>query len=265
MKVKYYCITFAILLSQNILAQTSVVISNGTGIYIHRGSSFCADTIKVLEGGYYATDDSTGTCEGATIIGDGVISIPVELTSFTATTNGKEVLLNWSTATELNNYGFKVQRSNNNKEFVTIGFVNGNSTTTEQHTYTYADKNLSNGKYYYRLKQMDYDGSYEYSDVVEVEWRAFNTYLLEQNYPNPFNPTTTIGFGVEEKTTVRIVVINAIGEEVAVILKKEMEPGFHQVQFNSHSGEARNLSSGVYFYQLRAGDFVDTKKMLLLK
>ena len=107
---------------------------------------------------------------------------------------------------------------------------------------------------------MDYDGSYEYSEVVEVEWRAFNTYLLEQNYPNPFNPTTTIGFGIQEKTRVKIIVINSIGEEVTVILNKEMESGFHQVEFNGAS-----LSSGVYFYQLRAGEFAETKKMLLLR
>jgi hypothetical protein len=187
-------------------------------------------------------------------------TVPVEITIFKAIANGKRVILNWSTATELNNYGFEIQRSFNKNEFITVGFVKGNGTTSDQHTYSYADKNLSNGKYYYRLKQMDYNGSYEYSDVVEVEWRFFNTYLLEQNYPNPFNPITTIGFGVKEKANVKIVVINSIGEEVAVILNGEMEPGFHQVQFNGV-----NLTSGVYFYQLKAGSFIETKKMILIK
>ncbi|MCW8813406.1 MAG: T9SS type A sorting domain-containing protein, partial [Chlorobium sp.] len=188
------------------------------------------------------------------------LSVPVEFTSFTAISNGKEVTLNWSTATELNNLGFEIQRSTEGKEFFTVGFVNGHGTTTEQHIYSYADRNLDNGTYNYRLKQVDYDGSYEYSDVIEVEWRAFNSYLLEQNYPNPFNPTTTIGFGLQNKSDVKITILNAIGEEVAVLLNEEREAGFHQVEFNAVS-----LPSGAYFYQLRAGEFIQTKKMILLK
>jgi hypothetical protein len=186
--------------------------------------------------------------------------LPVELISFTATTNGKEVILSWSTATELNNQGFEIQRSTEGKEFFTVGFVNGHGTTSEQRSYSYADRNLNNGKYYYRLKQVDYDGSFEYSEVVEVDYRGFNSYLLEQNYPNPFNPTTTIGFGLQNKSNVKIIILNAIGEEVAVVLNEEREPGFHQVEFNAVS-----LPSGVYFYQLKAGSFFETKKMLLLK
>ena len=115
-------------------------------------------------------------------------------------------------------------------------------------------------KYFYRLKQVDFSGTYEYSDVVEVEWRAFNSYLLEQNYPNPFNPTTTIGFGIKEKSDVKITILNSIGEEVAVVLDEEKDSGYHTVEFN-----AANLPSGVYFYQLSAGQFTSMKKMLLLK
>ena len=133
-------------------------------------------------------------------------------------------------------------------------------TTTEQQNYSFADRNLDDGNYYYKLKQVDYNGSYEYSDVVEIEWRAFNSYLLEQNFPNPFNPTTTIGFGIQNKSNVKITILNAIGEEVAVVLNEEREPGYHQIEFN-----AINLPSGVYFYQLKAGSFFETKKMLLLK
>ena len=186
--------------------------------------------------------------------------LPVELTSFTATSNGKEVILNWSTATEINNQLFEVQRSFEGNDFATVGFVNGKGTTTERQDYSYSDKNLSDGKYFYRLKQIDYLGRYEYSDVLEVDYRAFNSYLLEQNYPNPFNPTTTIGFGIKEKSFVKVVILNNIGEEVAVVVNEEMESGFHQVEFN-----ASNLPSGVYFYQLRAGEFTSMKKMILLK
>ena len=186
--------------------------------------------------------------------------LPVELTSFTATSNGKEVILNWSTATELNNQLFEVQRSFEGNDFATIGFVNGKGTTTERQDYSYSDKNLSDGKYFYRLKQIDYLGRYEYSDVLEVDYRAFNSYLLEQNYPNPFNPTTTIGFGIKEKSFVKVVILNNIGEEVALVVNEEMESGFHSVEFN-----AANLPSGVYFYQLIAGEFASMKKMILLR
>ncbi len=156
--------------------------------------------------------------------------VPVELTSFTASSNGEEVTLNWSTATELNNQGFEIERSEDNVSFNKIGFVPGFGTTTEPKSYNYSDQPASSGTFYYRLKQVDYDGSFEYSEVVEVEWRAFNSYLLEQNYPNPFNPTTTIRFGLQNKSIVKIIILNAIGEEVAVVLNEEKEAGFHQVR-----------------------------------
>ncbi len=185
--------------------------------------------------------------------------IPVEFTSFTATPQNDFVELNWTTATETNNHGFEVQRSIIYSEFVTLGFVEGNGTTTKEHHYSYKDKDVS-GFLHYRLKQIDYDGSSTYSNVVEVEWRAFNSYVLEQNYPNPFNPTTTISFNVAEKTNVKIAILNVIGEEVAVVLNEEKNAGYYQVDFN-----ALNLPSGVYFYQLKSDSFIDTRKMILLK
>ena len=186
--------------------------------------------------------------------------IPVELISFTATSNGKDVILSWSTASELNNQLFEVQRNFEGSDFATIGFVNGKGTTSEKQDYIYKDKILADGKYYYRLKQIDYLGQSEYSDIIEMDIRAFSSYLLEQNYPNPFNPTTTIGYGIKEKSNVKITVINSIGEEVALLVNEEKESGYHTVEFN-----AANLSSGVYFYQLKAGDFVELKKMILMK
>jgi hypothetical protein len=186
--------------------------------------------------------------------------VPVELTSFTATANGKEVILNWSTATELNNQGFEIERSENNISFYKIGFVPGFGTTTELKSYSYSDQSVNSGTYYYRLKQVDYDGSYEYSDLVEVEITSLTEFALEQNYPNPFNPSTTIGFGIQNKSNVKITILNAIGEEVAIVLNEESEAGFHQVEFN-----AIGLPSGVYFYRLQAGDFIQTKKMVLMK
>ncbi|MGE5811565.1 MAG: T9SS type A sorting domain-containing protein, partial [Ignavibacteria bacterium] len=186
--------------------------------------------------------------------------IPVEFISFTGSSNGNEVFLQWSTATELNNQLFEVQRSYEGSEFVTIASVNGKGTTTERQDYSYRDNILADGKYSYRLKQIDFLGHYDYSDIIEIEVRMFSSYLLEQNYPNPFNPTTTIGYGIKEKSEVRIALLNAIGEEIALLVNGEKESGYHTIEFN-----AANLPSGVYFYQFRAGNFTETKKMILMK
>jgi hypothetical protein len=186
--------------------------------------------------------------------------LPVELTSFTVQAENQRVILKWITATELNKNGFEVQRKVAESEFATIGFVRGEGTTTNQKEYSYVDKELNDGKYYYRLKQIDYNGAYEYTNAIEVDVRSLNEYTLEQNFPNPFNPTTTIGYVLREKTTAKLILLNAIGEEVAVLVNEEQDKGFHKVEFN-----AANLASGGYFYQLKAGDFVQTRKMILMK
>jgi photosystem II stability/assembly factor-like uncharacterized protein len=186
--------------------------------------------------------------------------VPVELNSFTATANGKEVTLNWSTATELNNQGFEVQRKFGDNSFATIGSVKGHGTTTSPNNYTYVDKLFDAGKYFYRLKQIDFGGKYEYSQLVEINWSPFTTYKLEQNYPNPFNPTTKISWQSLVSSRQVLKVFDVLGNEIAVLVDEEREAGYHSIDFN-----ASDLPSGVYFYQLRAGAFVETKKMLLLR
>ena len=185
---------------------------------------------------------------------------PVELTSFTATANGKEVTLNWSTATELNNQGFEVQRKFGVNDFVTVGSVKGHGTTTSPNQYSYVDKLVDPGKYFYRLKQIDYGGTFEYSNEIEVEVRVLDKFTLEQNYPNPFNPTTTIGYVLQEKSNAKLTLLNALGEEIAVLVNEEQDKGYHKVEF-----DGSKLTSGVYFYQLKAGTFTETKKMMLMK
>jgi len=241
--------------ASNIFWQVAGIATLGTSSDF-KGIVLCQTSIVMQTG---AAFDGRALAQTAVTL-DATNVIPVELTSFTATSNGKEVILNWSTATELNNQLFEVQRSFEGNDFATVGSVYGKGTTTERQDYSYSDKNLAEGKYFYRLKQIDYLGSYEYSDVLEVDYRTFKNYLLEQNYPNPFNPATTIGFGIKEKSFVKVIILNNIGEEVAVVVNEEMESGFHIAEFT-----AANLPSGVYFYQLKAGEFTSMKKMILLK
>jgi photosystem II stability/assembly factor-like uncharacterized protein len=186
--------------------------------------------------------------------------LPVELTSFTAQAQNQVVILKWVTATEINNHGFEIQRKFVKGDFVTVGFKKGEGTTTNQIEYSYVDKNLVDGKYFYRLKQVDFNGAYEYSNTIEVDVRSLDNFTLEQNYPNPFNPTTTIGYVLQEKSSTKLTLMNAIGEEVAVLVNEEQDKGYHKVDLN-----ARDLPSGVYLYRLQAGSFFETRKMLLLK
>ncbi len=187
--------------------------------------------------------------------------IPVELTSFTASADGNSVILNWSTATETNNSGFAVERKTSlDERWKEIGFVPGFGTTTERKSYSFTNENLTTGSYSYRLKQTDLDGTFEYSNAIVAELSAPEKYILTQNFPNPFNPTTTIAYGLKDKSNVRIDVFNSLGEMVKTILNEERDPGNYTVEFN-----AIELPSGVYFYQMKAGSFVQTRKMILLQ
>ena len=186
--------------------------------------------------------------------------IPVELTNFSANTNNGLVVLNWATATETNNQGFEVQRRTAETEYSSIGFVEGHGTTTETHNYSFTDRNAQAGVTYYRLKQVDYDGTFEYSPVVEVNIAAPLAFNLEQNYPNPFNPSTNIVYSIPENGNVRLSVYNVVGEEVALLVNETKAAGNYTIEFN-----ASNLPSGVYLYKLQAANSVQTRKMMLLK
>jgi len=187
--------------------------------------------------------------------------LPVELTSFTAAVNGKEVILNWSTATETNNRIFEIERKKENSDFITIGFVDGEGTTTEHQEYSYIDRNVQVGKYFYRLKQIDFDGTFEYSNEIEVDAIGLLSFYLEQNYPNPFNPNTIIKFGFDKNTKAQLKVYDVLGNEVANLFNETVEAGkLYEINFN-----ASGLSSGVYYYQLSGDSKTEIKKMLLLK
>ena len=222
-------------------------------------------------------DDNSTNWSGAEAHSDLVnyisaVPLPVELTSFSASVKNKAVNLVWHTATEVNNYGFEIEKTSPRPSpyqgeggeagsgWVKVGFVKGSGNSNSANEYSYTDKTVATGKYIYRLKQIDNDGKYEYSKEVEVDLGKPTTFALNQNYPNPFNPTTSIQYSVIGSQYVSLKVFNVLGKEVAVLVNEKQEPGVYTVNFSS-----ANLSGGVYLYRLQAGDFVQTKKMILLK
>ncbi|MDP2364028.1 MAG: S8/S53 family peptidase, partial [Ignavibacteria bacterium] len=218
-----------------------------------------------------ASTSGTGTVPNNTwgygkldVLAASELPLPVELSSFTAITIGKSVKLIWKTETEVNNYGFDVERASllasPLRVWEKIGFVNGNGNSNSPKSYSYEDKNVTAGNYSYRLRQIDNDGQFEYSSVVEIDLGNPTEYSLEQNYPNPFNPSTTISFGLPEKGNVKIKLFNLLGQEVQTIIDETKEAGTHSINFN-----AQNLNSGVYLYKIESGSFVQTRKMTLVK
>jgi len=194
--------------------------------------------------------------------------VPVELTSFTISTENKLVKLKWQTATELNNKGFEIERKNpgavnqnrDNQEWIKIGFVEGSGSTTEIKSYSFIDNIPTGGSnFIYRLKQIDFNGSYKYSDEIEVSILP-DDFFLSQNFPNPFNPSTKISFSISKASFVKIKVYDILGEEVTLLVNEEKSPGNYEINFY-----AENLSSGVYFYKMQAATFSQVKKMILMK
>jgi len=240
--------TFILINSQFVPGQSLIEFQSGTTIEVTTGADICADNVTIQ-----GTYTGIGTlCNGP---------LPVELSLFTATLSKNEIKLFWKTETEVDNYGFEVERSIDDKDWNQITFVSGNGNSNSPKEYSFSDKDLVAGgsRFQYRLKQIDNDGSFEYSDVVEVEVVP-DQYELSQNYPNPFNPSTTIQFSLPKQSQLKINLYNMLGEQVATIAEGMYESGNHKVTFN-----ASNLPSGTYVYRLESGEFVQVKKMILLK
>jgi len=203
---------------------------------------------------------------------------PVELTSFTAIESDLGIELQWKTATEVNNYGFEIERASSplststesSSKWETIGFVDGHGNSYSPKEYSFIDTSSLSGEVNYRLKQIDTDGTFEYSDiaVINISIASVNPTEammtnLEQNHPNPFNPSTIISYQLANPANVSLRVYDIIGNEVAILIdNRKQSAGSHSIEFNKFN---HNLSSGVYFYQLIAGQYIKTKKMLLLK
>ncbi len=188
--------------------------------------------------------------------------LPVELTSFTANISGSSITLNWSTSEEINNSGYEVERYRTGiNAWEKIGFVTGNGNSNVTQNYSFTDRNLTSGIYTYRLKQIDFNGNFEYFNLNgEVIVGVPNNFDLSQNYPNPFNPETKINYQIPNESNVSLKVFDNSGKEVATLVNGTKTAGYHTVSFN-----ASNLSSGIYFYKLEAEGFTKVMKMALVK
>ena len=190
------------------------------------------------------------------------INVPVELTSFEAAVVAKNVELTWTTATEINNMGFEIEKSFDGNNFVKIGFVDGRGTSSEAHNYLFTDKLdfQQKTKLSYRLRQVDFDGAAKYSSIVNVFYDVPDNFTLNQNYPNPFNPTTTINYSIAETAPVTLKIYDVTGREVSVLVDEVKQPGRYEITF-----DASSFASGVYFYKLNTGSFSSVKKLSVLK
>ncbi|MDQ3020768.1 MAG: S8 family peptidase [Bacteroidota bacterium] len=192
------------------------------------------------------------------------VVLPVELASFTSIVNRRDVTLNWTTASERNNSGFDIERSIVNPQvsgWSKVGFVQGNGTTSSQNSYSFVDRGLNSGKYNYRLKQVDFNGNFEYFNLSnEVGIGIPTTFDLTQNYPNPFNPSTKINYDIPFDGKVSLKLFDISGKEVATLVNKFQTTGYYTITFNG-----ANLSSGIYFYKFQTDGFSETKRMTLIK
>jgi len=215
--------------------------------------------------GYIDTVSTNLTGDGTFIIDSSKFVLPVELISFTADVNKNNAMLSWSTSSESNNSGFEIERSGNNGQWSKIGFVHGKGNSSSQNFYFFADKNLNTGIYNYRLKQIDYNGNYEYYYLQnEINIGKPEEFSLKQNYPNPFNPMTKIDFSLPEDGNVSLSVYDNSGKLVSKLMNGSVNSGYHSVNFN-----ASGISSGIYFYKLefenKDKSFSKVMKMAVLK
>ncbi len=200
----------------------------------------------------------------STILKTDAVFVPVELTSFTCAWIDYRVELSWATASELNNYGFEIERkfSEHNK-WESVGFVEGNGTTTRMNYYSFADSPRGGGKYNYRLKQVDIDGKFKFSPIREVV--VPSKFALHQNHPNPFNPRTAIGFELPANAHVILEIYNMLGQKIATLIDERRPAGFQQVTWDGTDNAGKVVGSGVYFYYIKSGRFEATKKLVLLR
>jgi hypothetical protein len=244
-------IPLIILMIATITYSQTVVVGTGAELNLGSGVDVCSGTWGNISGNVTGTGTSCNS------------PMPVEMVTFSASVNKTSVTLSWQTSSELNNRGFEVYRSgkNTNTDWTKAGFVIGSGTKNTPSHYTYSDEQLSAGKYYYRLKQIDYNGNFEYHALNQVvEIGVPNKFALRQNYPNPFNPTTKICFDLPQDENVLLSVYDLRGSKVRDILNEKKQAGYYELNFDGNG-----LSSGIYIVTLKSGNFNSTKRMILLK
>ncbi len=228
--------------------QSDITFDNGSSVDIQTGADVCADVITI--NGSFSGGGSI--CTGA---------LPVTLSLFNALSVKNNVKLYWKTEAEINNSGFDLERRSEEGNWLKIAFVTGMGTTGQPSEYHYEDRKVLPGKYFYRLKQIDYNGNYEYFDLaLPVIISKPKEFALGQNYPNPSNPKSSIDFQLPERTKVNINVYNLLGQLVSTLVNEELDAGIYTAEFNGS-----DLSSGTYMYRFTAGSFTEVKKLILIK
>ena len=225
---------------------------------------------KMYMGGAFTILNNTSGAYYIGTVTDPGNPMPVQLKSFTAHSNGSAVTLNWQTASEVRNHGFDVQRTlpSHPALWEKIGFVQGHGNSNSANVYSFTDNNLQSGRYQYRLKMIDNDASYKYSEVIQGAIGLPNSFALTQNYPNPFNPSTRIEYQVPVDSKVILEVFSITGQKVAELVNQDQQAGYYSVSFGSYSSK---LASGVYIYKIAAtekaggNNFSTVKKMIMLK
>jgi hypothetical protein len=265
----------------NLISWMSLVKTNAAGDTLWTKTfggghnDYCVGVVQTSDSGYalVGTTESFGSGSGDIYVvktdKDGALGdlLPIQLSAFSAApTGGGTVKLAWATVSETHNYGFYVERREAGEQvFAALpgSFIHGHGTTTVPQSYSFVDMSAAKGSWYYRLRQVDLDGSVHFNEAVQVEVTQSDlpvSLSLGQNYPNPFNPTTTIRYALPARSFVTLSVYNTLGQQVTTLVNDTQEAGYHEVRF-----DGVNLASGVYFYRLQTGGFVQTRKMLLLE
>jgi len=234
----------------------------------HPDSSYLDETIQWNSHYYYAATslDQAGNESGFSNIVAIETPTPVELSAFSAHVDNDDAILEWSTASESNNYGFEIQRNHNNSsKFEKIGLVNGKGTTSAPNHYRFVDSGLANGSYYYRLKQADYDGTYEFSNVIEIAVGIPGDFRLYQNHPNPFNSSTMISYSLPQDCHVKLTIYNINGRAVYKLVDEFQPAGNYNLNWDGIDSQGTAVSSGVYYYKMETQNDTKFRRMIMLR
>ncbi|NVM03457.1 MAG: S8 family peptidase, partial [Candidatus Helarchaeota archaeon] len=206
------------------------------------------------------------------VYGSGLLSlslstpVPVKISYFDVYAyDENKIILEWETLSETNNFGFEIEKSKDKLNWWNVGFIRGNGTTHSENSYKFCDNENSIRKYYYRLKQVDFDGSYRYSPIAELKALIPEKWQIEQNFPNPFNADTFIKYKMPKNSFVSIKIYNILGKEIKILVNEFKQPGYYYIKWDGKNGSSINVPSGIYFCEIKTKNFHKIKKMVLLR